>query len=59
MIETLFGYVEEEEKKGSTKGKDKLKPMVTIAYRCERCGKLFARSHPKDPQVLCERCREQ
>ena len=35
----------------------KLKPQVTIAYRCEDCGKIFARVHPKDPQIYCERCR--
>jgi uncharacterized OB-fold protein len=40
------------------KKKDTLKPKVTIGHRCERCGVIFARSHPKDPQRYCERCRD-
>lgn len=31
-------------------------PILT--RRCERCGKFFAACHPKDTQVLCERCRK-
>lgn len=33
-----------------------VKPILTM--RCKKCGKFFARTHPKDPQELCERCRE-
>lgn len=39
------------------KKKDRLLPKVVIGHRCERCGIIFARSHPKDPQRYCERCR--
>lgn len=39
------------------KQRKELKPKVTIGFRCEDCGKIFARSHPKDPQIYCERCR--
>lgn len=35
------------------------KPRVTIAYRCEKCGRIFARCHPKDPQTLYEKCRKE
>jgi len=33
-----------------------VRPILTA--RCERCGKLYARQHPKDIQQYCERCRD-
>lgn len=32
-----------------------VKPIMT--RKCARCGKWFAACHPKDTEVLCERCR--
>lgn len=32
------------------------RPILT--KKCARCGKWFAACHPKDTQILCERCRE-
>ena len=40
------------------KKKDALKPKVTIGHRCERCGTIFARPHPKSKERFCEKCRE-
>lgn len=31
-------------------------PILTA--RCEKCGKLWAKSHPKDNRALCEYCRK-
>lgn len=32
-----------------------VRPILT--RKCARCGKLWAACHPKDTEVLCERCR--
>jgi len=32
-----------------------VRPIMT--RKCARCGKWFAACHPKDTEVLCERCR--
>jgi uncharacterized OB-fold protein len=32
-----------------------VRPILTA--RCKRCGRLYARQHPKDTQQYCERCR--
>lgn len=45
------------DKEVDVKKRKDLIPAVTIGYRCEVCGKIFARSHPKDPQTKCEKCR--
>ena len=45
------------DKEVDVKKKKDLIPAVTIGFRCEVCGKIFARSHPKDPQTRCEKCR--
>ena len=45
------------DKEVDVKKRKDLIPAVTIGYRCEVCGKIFARSHPKDPQTRCEKCR--
>lgn len=60
MAQSILDYAGlrnvEQEKRRNVKA-ERLRPMVTIACRCEKCGQIFARSHPKDPQVLCEKCR--
>ena len=42
---------------GSKKNIGIVRPILTA--RCMGCGKWFAKSHPKDVQVLCERCRNE
>ena len=44
-------------KRERNKEKKPLNTAVSIAYRCEVCGQIFARCHPKDPQTKCEKCR--
>ena len=33
-------------------------PKVKIARVCRACGNTFALTHPSDPNLYCERCRE-
>ena len=54
LLDYDFAY---RDKEVDVKKRKELKPMVTIGFRCEVCGKIFARSHPKDPQTRCEKCR--
>lgn len=42
---------------GGKKNLGIVRPILTA--RCMGCGKWFAKSHPKDKQVLCERCRNE
>ena len=36
-----------------------IEPRVRIGCRCEVCGQIFAKVHPKSEETICYRCRRE